>query len=463
MINENPTCVIVDAYSTGKNLAPKFIENGISCIHVKSANNLPSKFKHNEKDFQKNITYDNTNLESILTELSSYKILCVIAGYESGVELADTLSEALKLPSNGSKYSKARRDKYHMTEIVSTANIQTVKHSKSNDLQTIIDWAEKLNDYPVVLKPLDSANGDNVFFCQNKTEIGNAFNKIINNNNQFGKPNDEALIQSLNVGQEYIVNTVSWNGKHYVAEMWRVTRKGLTTIYDKAEIVCEDEEEWTILYQYTQKVLDALHIQYGPATTELKYTKEKGATLLETSSRLMAGAPISFSEKIIGFSQLSLTVEAYLNNEIFLKRFLAPRPKKNYYGMAVILICDVSGTLKKELKLSEFKQLDTYHDSDINGKLGTTLTKTINSLTSPGEIYLISENFSELQKDYKKIREIERNGFYSNAIEILEIKEIVFNPLYNQHGLLKAPLKETPKLEFPYQNENKTFEHNYQQ
>jgi len=35
---------------------------------------------------------------------------------ESGVELADTLSEQLKLPSNGTKLSRARRDKYEMVE-----------------------------------------------------------------------------------------------------------------------------------------------------------------------------------------------------------------------------------------------------------------------------------------------------------------------------------------------------------
>jgi biotin carboxylase len=413
MLFTKTVCIIVDAFSTGKNIAPLLKAQGYSCIHIKSSEELPSKYKFDESNFIISLTYKN-NLDEILTVLKPYRVKFCIPGYESGVELADLLSEKLGLPSNGSQYSQARRDKYLMNEVVTTAGLRTVQHFKSDSLVHLLEWVKDLGHYPIVLKPLDSANGDGVFFCKEEAEVERAFGEITSSKNQFGKQNNVVLAESLNVGQEYIINSVSWEGKHFVAEIWRVIRKPYTTIYEKAEIVNLDEEEWQPLVNYTFKVLDALHIRYGAGTTEVKYTQESGAVLLETSSRLMGNAPLAFSRELAGFTQLSLLIEAYLNPDDFLHRISRQRPLMTSHGMATILISEHEGTLKKNLA-NAFHQLITLHSYEINGEAGIKLLKTVNSLTSPGEIYLIGTK-EAVTRDYEMIRGIERS-LYQAALE----------------------------------------------
>lgn len=409
-------CLIVDAYATGENLAPAFNSRGFPCIHIKSSDGLPAKFQHKEADFAMSLVYQG-DIDALIAKLKSLcrNIKLCVPGYESGVELADLLAEKLNLPGNGSALSKARRDKFAMTETVAKAGLKTVRHFKSNSLEDIQAWAKQQNAWPIVLKPLESANGDGVFFCEDETAIKIAFQKIMLSNNQFNQVNIQVLAQTFNAGQEYIVNTASWEGQHYVAEIWRITRIPFTTIYDKAEIVHPNEAEWQSLSDYTQQVLNALGIRYGAGTTELKYTKEQGPVLLETSSRLMSGAPVAFSDEMLGFSQLSLLVEAYLNPKDFLRRFQEKRPAIKQYGMGVILISNHSGTLQRNLNLEPILNLTTLHTFEIKSEAGKTIHKTENSLTTPGEIYLMANSQEALEADYQKIRSLEKT-LYQDAM-----------------------------------------------
>ena len=293
-----------------------------------------------------------------------------------------------------------------MNEAVASAGLKTVRHCQSDNLSTLINWVKNVNHYPVVAKPFDSANGDGVFFCDNDTQLENAFNSIINSNNQFGVPNKNVLVESLNIGNEYIINTVSWEKKHFVAEIWRVTRRLHTTVYEKAEIVTTQDEDWQFLVDYTFQVLDALHIHYGAATTEVKYTKDAGATLLETSARLMGNSPLAFSHQLAGYTQLSLLVEAYLNNEQFMERFQCKKRPSKEEGMTVVLISEHEGIVHRKFS-NKFKHLKTLHSYNIDDEPDSILHKTINSLTAPGEIYLIGIK-DDIEHDYLEIRRMEK-------------------------------------------------------
>lgn len=66
MLFTKTVCIIVDAFSTGKNVAPILKAQGYSCIHIKSSEELPSKYKFDESNFIISLTYKN-NLDEILT------------------------------------------------------------------------------------------------------------------------------------------------------------------------------------------------------------------------------------------------------------------------------------------------------------------------------------------------------------------------------------------------------------
>lgn len=416
MIYCKVVCIIVDAYSTGKNIAPIIKAQGYPCIHIKSSNSLPSRYQHNESDFILSLTYTGS-IESIIERLTPYKVRLCIPGYESGVELADLLCEFLSLQGNDRHHSLMRRNKYIMNEAVASAGLKTVRHCQSDSLSTLINWVKDVNHYPIVAKPFDSANGDGVFFCDNDAELENAFNSIINTANQFGVKNKQVLVESLNRGNEYIINTVSWERNHFVAEIWRVTRRLYTTIYDKAEIVTMDEEEWQPLIDYTFQVLDALHIHYGAATTEVKYTKDTGATLLETSARLMGNSPVAFSHQLAGYTQLSLLIEAYLFNADFMERFKRKKMPSKLHGMIVVLISEKEGIIHRKFR-EVFHHLKTLHSYNIEDEPGTTICKTTNSLTAPGEIYLMGSK-EAIEKDYLEIRRIESTLYQEATKSVL--------------------------------------------
>jgi hypothetical protein len=435
-------CVIIDAYSTGKYLAPILAAQGYPCIHIKSSSFLPSRFQHNENNFIENFIYEN-NIEYILSCLKPYKVKFCIPGYESGVELADVLNEKLGLSGNKSEFSIRKRNKYLMNEAVTAASIPTVNHYYSDTLPSLINWIKTINSYPVVAKPLDSANGDGVHFCNTDEQLQIAFQHITSSHNQFGAQNKEVLIEALNIGDEYIINTVSYEKRHFIAEIWKVTRKGLTTIYDKAEILSGNENEWDILGQYTYKVLDALGIEYGAATTEVKYTPERGAVLLETSGRLMGNSPLGLSFELAGFTQLSLLIESYLSPYDFLSRFERPRFRPALNAMTVVLISNCEGVINKQIG-NAFTNLETLHSYNINEEIGSAIFKTVDSLTSPGELYLLGSK-EKLEEDYSKIRLIEEKLYH----EITKESSLVFSlfPSIEEAAIPKLSKKEESKLE----------------
>ena len=439
-------CVIVDAFSTGKYLAPAFID--YNCIHVQSSENIPAKLANTlrKTDFIKNIIFTG-DIHAVLKQLADYQVKLCIPGSESGVMLADTLSDAFKLPSNGIDYSQARRNKYLMTNVVAKAGLKTVKHIQADNENEILCWTERLEkeDFPVVLKPIDSASSDNVHFCATKEEIVIAFKAVIDANNLFGEKNNIVLAQSFNSGQEYIVNTVSWEGKHFVAEIWRVNKKQYTAIYDTCEVVAVNDVEYSELVNYTFKVLDALHIQYGAGTTELKYTQKNGPVLLECAARLMGAAEVAYSQEIFGYSQLSLMVEAYLNTSAFLKRFSCSQEQVTRYALAVLLISDANGVLFKELPLAKFaKQLATFYSYDMVAEKGSQINITTDMLSSPGTIYLLGKNKDALQRDYQAIRTSEKQGVYRENVKSFSFNakktrnsNTIFNYEINRHQFFR--------------------------
>ena len=86
-------------------------------------------------------------------------MVAVIAGAETGVELADALSEAMRLRTNGTKGSICRRNKYHMGEQVRAAGVRAVKQKLCRSLQEVHAFLEELTVKPLkcVVKPVQSA------------------------------------------------------------------------------------------------------------------------------------------------------------------------------------------------------------------------------------------------------------------------------------------------------------------
>ena len=102
------------------------------------------------------------------------------------------------------------------------------------------------------------------------------------------------LLQEFVGGDEYVVDTVSRDGEHKVAAIWRYDKRTLNgssiVYYGMRLLHPEAEPHLRATVRYVIGVLDALHIQHGATHTEVKVpSAERGAVLIEANCRLHGG------------------------------------------------------------------------------------------------------------------------------------------------------------------------------
>lgn len=75
---------------------------------------------------------------------------------------------------------------------------------------------------------------------------------------------------------QYFVNTLSWNGKHHVTDIWEQIRsrlEGGAYNFEGMHLIPGDEDLAHRLASYTCEVLSALGVNYGAAHSEVIMTK----------------------------------------------------------------------------------------------------------------------------------------------------------------------------------------------
>src|SRR5205823_5836290 len=109
------------------------------------------------------------DVASSADRLSSLGVSAVIAGFDTGVELADHLSAHLGLASNDVALSAARRDKALMTETVASHGLRAMPYCVSSDLREVVHWSQ--GRWPVIAKPRRSAASDGVALCHTADDL----------------------------------------------------------------------------------------------------------------------------------------------------------------------------------------------------------------------------------------------------------------------------------------------------
>lgn len=414
--------VIVGAYSTGRFLAPAFISRGYQCVHIHPGKMINSYLLESfrQRDFIKNLAWDGDD-EQIIQELAEFEVKAIIPGSEIAVLLADSLSQKLSLPTtNDPKLSIARRNKYEMQRALERSGIDSIPVLKTSKSAAIFSWLQTESvKYPIVLKPLDSGGTDGVSICQNKKDVQIAFNQLIGTVNALGGNNDELLVQPYLHGTEYVVNTVSNNGSHYVTDMIRVNKINIngSPVYDYAELLSpvEHEELYEILADYVNKVLDALGIKFGAGHSEVMLVNDTTPVLIETAARPIGGIDLSAYTEALGYNHISMVADSYLNPESFHK-ILRPEHKLPLCKrlLCTFMISPTNGVICKQPDLVPIKCLPYFHSAFM--KTEGILEKTSNLINCPGFINLLGASRDDLLKQHQKIRQYEQ-GLFSRMVE----------------------------------------------
>ncbi|MET9320197.1 ATP-grasp domain-containing protein [Streptomyces sp. NPDC003038] len=408
-----PVVAIVDAYSSARCLAPIFRERGFDCLHVRSAATAHPVYERSFRpgDFVADIVHDGDAARTA-EAVARHAPVCLLPGIESGVELADVLSEALGLRTNGTELSPARRDKYRMLETVRAAGVPAVEQILVTDLDTLLDWHAKAEGR-VVLKPVKSAGNDGIHFCDDADDVRVAFAALIGTDSALGARNREVLAQEYLVGGEYIVNTVSLDGRHHVTDLWRMqhlSANGVRDLGASARLLPRHGADQDALVAYTCRVLDALGVRNGPAHSEVKLTPH-GPRLIETAARA-CGADLHVPVKAaIGESQLDWTVDAYVEPDRFLDRWESSYELVRHAGL-VNMVSPADGTLRGYPNMARLRGLDSFHDLALNVRPGGRIHRSVDDWTYPMRVYLVHETQSTVLHDILTAHYLDGDGFY---------------------------------------------------
>ncbi len=408
--------VIVDPYSSGAMLAEALRARGAKCIAVESSPSLPlsMKSRFNPDAFADVIQHD-CDLGKTVDAVSCHGPAHVIAGFESGVELADQLGEMMSLPVNGPRLREARRDKFLMNEAVQAAGLRTAKQFRSNQVDEILAWIRDTLEWPVVLKPSKSVASDQVFCCYCVDDVRRGAEAILSVINLLGSRNQTVLVQEFLDGSEYAVDIVSCNGQKKTTAIWQYSRQAganNSVGYDAMALLPYVGARQQALQSYAFQVLDALEIRFGPAHCEPMIVGGQ-PVLVEVGARLTAGNNATLSRICGGICQLDETVDAILAPDRFLAT-LNRQPRLERRAVNVFLAPHTRGRLARLHGLEEIQRLPTLHSMSVSAKPGDELGRVA------GLVTLIDEDINAIERDIAVIHDLETKGIFEVEQESTE-------------------------------------------
>jgi hypothetical protein len=402
--------IIVDAYSTGSKLPAQFKEYGFQCVHIQSSTRITGEFTSSFQsgDFlEKFIVCAGTKLLVIAERIKTLgTITCVVAGTETGVEIADSLAKLLGLAGNDPATSRLRRDKYRMHEKLRSVGLSSLRQGRCETPEEAATWAVREKCWPLVVKPVASAGADDVTFCANRSEVIHAAEAILGKKNKIGEVNDAVVLQEKIRGQQYIVNAVSIDGLHYISEIWqdnKIPVAGASVVCDR-EILMASDAEWVQSVQdYAILCLNSLGITDGPSHTELFRTADGELILIETAARMQGSIDHEVLIEATGHSHVTLTALRYGDPASFLK--LLGKPYRRRTNLHCVTLCAKrSGTVKRNRSVQRLGQLKSFRSLIHAPRTGDSIVRTVDLFTHAGIVYLANEDEDLLEREYELIR-----------------------------------------------------------
>ena len=407
-------CAIVDAYGIGRFLPAALRRHGVAYLHVRSEH--PDRhLLYRPEDFEVDLPHSG-DVAATAARLREQGVTFVVAGAESGVQLADALSRELGTPGNGMRRPSCRRDKHEMELAIREAGLASAETFASPDVEEIVSWANDRGDWPVVLKPLASCGTDNVVFCHSPAEIRQWHGTILAATDRYSRRNTSVLVQRCLTGDEHFVNTVSRGGVHHIVEIWRCFKRSVgegRSVYDFEYPLPPDDPTAREIGDYVLGVLDALEIHNGAGHSEVMMTKD-GPVLIECGARPGGSHVPEIVSRCLGTDQIETLARAIARPDDVVRRRIPPYQIRTHVRY-LNLISPRGGTMTAE-SLAPLRALESFHDMVLTIPEGTPFPRTVDLATSPGYVYLISDDPAQIAVDYERLRELEQETLYNGAV-----------------------------------------------
>ncbi|MFD8478055.1 biotin carboxylase [Kitasatospora sp. NPDC059673] len=401
---------VVDAFGAAYGHIDAFGAVGGEVVQVQSTPQLPFGVEPVDSSRFSEVLVHDGEVDALAAKLEALKPLAVLAGRETGVELADALSEKLQLPTNGTELSAARRDKYLQIETLRARGVPVMRQLRTGDERELRAWHQQLGGVAVV-KPLRSYWGDGVTCCDTPEESAAALRGLRSRGTVHGEPIEEVVAQEYLVGTEYILNTVGSGGIHHLTDAWRterITANGVRDLVVAQVLLRSDEPPVAELAAYGRQVLDALGIRHGAAHLEIKLTPD-GPRLIEAGAR-MSGLPY-YTAHVLGEGQLEWIVDACARPERFRARAGRGYRRRHAFAWAA-LVAPAAGRLVRYRALDRIRELESFRDLTVHVEPGDPITPTVYDRGYPATLTLEHPVDAVLQRDLNTVRYLDGAGMY---------------------------------------------------
>lgn len=284
------------------------------------------------------------------------------------------VAEKLHLISNNSKTAEIATNKGLMRNAFSIAGCTSPKYfvidNKKKDYQNF--------NFPVIVKPVDRSGSLGVSKIEKHGDLEKAVNNAIKES--FSK---KAIIEEYIDGQEVSVESISWNGKHYILAITDKTTTGSPNFVELAHHQPSNlsEKIQVLIKEQTILALNALEIKNGASHSEFKINNKGEVFVIEVGAR-MGGDFIGshLVELSTGYDFTKAVINVALN------QFEEPILQKNNYS-GIYFICEQTKNLLPYFEINnhfdvekQIQNLDLKKITNSNDRSGYLIYQSKNKI-----------------------------------------------------------------------------------
>lgn len=429
-----PILAINDPSSTGHQIIDaleKWYPSVQSLLLVNKS--LPAKLRRpqDERRFSDVFPYDPNNLAPVACWLrmrgTNRPIVC--AG-ESAPRTTDALNALLGFHGNDPNTSIWRRDKSALQEHLRKAARPSITHSGASSARAAIKFFERCGG-PVVLKHKNGTGGL-ARVCGSHTEIEHAFIELsAQSHNLLGEAFSGVCCQAFIAGSlEETANAVTCNGRHLFTHLWQYRkqhRRGYA-IYDQDLLLDWNSDLARKTIATHAATLDACNYRLGASHGEQKCAPGAGVRfVIEWAGRVEGSLDCDLIERCTGIHPVKMLLLAHIDPQAFLAlqhqqthQLAANGTQLFAEARCVNLKSATRGVFDRldQRMEDEIRALPTFWSMSLRVSAHEELVETIDLLTSPGSVFLLSAEEDPaartraLDRDAEVVRSAERSGLY---------------------------------------------------
>ena len=410
--------IVAEALSTGYNFIEDIVCRGYRAVVLECkatgimAVDREETYKKIKYPFE--IIRECDTYEETVELVKSYNPVIIIPGTESGVIMANRLSESLGLPGNPTSILDSMTRKDAMHEALKRGGVRYIRGRVVSNVEEAEQFLSENHLERGVVKPLQGAGSQGLALCDSREEVLEHVRTSLRSSDFYGNAMHEVLVQERIVGSEYIVNTAVSAGKPRLTSMLvydkiRTSEGGY--IYRFIESISELSAGQTEIVEYAFETVKAIGIQYGMVHGEYM-VDEKGPVLIEVNCRPMGcSQPAEYMDLIYGQHETDSILDAYLQPEKFAEEAKRPYRLRRKGAMKLMVIPrNIESESLSLWKIAENLR-STYKIALAPMNETRIFNKTVDLETAGGLIYLVHDDENVVMDDLRLLCELEQKYF----------------------------------------------------